>query len=458
MLYLFAKKAENLLITLLGVKAGMEKMNTTEKGDRLEDQVFAVFGTQISEDNFVFKRDCCKIHKKKGYYSKDREKEIIFDVSIEITFPGQKDYSILILIECKNYNHSVPVDDTEEFFAKIQQVSGANIKGIVVSTNSFQEGAFKFSKSKGIGLLRYFDKDNLEWVLTRSPSSIVSTSHSMTEWSSAYNGLRNQDYKSRYFDWYGYVCETYTISSNHFFSSLIRNGIDKNLAESLAEVEQGLATKQLSVPYREIHEIENICSSMLDEVGYQEGAAPLDALCSFLSERNNLMVERNVNLAKGVLGEITFSPNVIRIDDSQAASIPRVRFTLAHEIGHLLLGHSEYMDHESCHDEDIEIESPVTIGFKDVSRMEWQANYFASCLLLPSKQFTRQFLIEAVLNDLSDKGYGLLYVDQQRCNIDTYHKVTTPLMNRFEVSRSVVKLRLKKLGFLNEPENAPNVK
>ncbi|MGZ0076649.1 restriction endonuclease [Methylomonas sp. YC3] len=192
-------------------------MDTTKKGDKLEDQVFEVFESQIAEDCFFSKREFCKIFRKKGYYSKDREKNIIFDVSIEVTLPGQECYSLLFLIECKNYGHSVPVDDAEEFFTKIQQISGAGAKGIIVSTNSFQDGAFKFSRSKGIGLLRYFSKERLEWVLTRSPSSMASSSIASSERSNSYQALHDETFGSRYFDFYGCVNDTYTVSSNQFF-------------------------------------------------------------------------------------------------------------------------------------------------------------------------------------------------------------------------------------------------
>lgn len=148
-------------------------MNTTSKGNKLEDQVYDLFSKLISESGFFAKSDCCQIHRKKGYYSKDRKKEIVFDVSIEISMPGQSSYSVLMLIECKNYDHKVPVDDVEEFYAKSQQISPSNIKAVVVSTNAFQEGAFNFAHSKGMGLLRYYDSGKLDWVLTRSPSSIT---------------------------------------------------------------------------------------------------------------------------------------------------------------------------------------------------------------------------------------------------------------------------------------------
>ncbi|EKB1969398.1 hypothetical protein ACJO1Z_05845 [Vibrio parahaemolyticus] len=91
-------------------------MNTVRKGDELEAAIFEFFSTQIDHGQFWAHKDYCKIFTQKGYYSRDREKDIIFDVSIEIYLPGQETYSVLVLIECKNYNHRVPVDDIEEFY------------------------------------------------------------------------------------------------------------------------------------------------------------------------------------------------------------------------------------------------------------------------------------------------------------------------------------------------------
>ena len=79
---------------------------------------------------------------------------------------------MLCLIECKDYSRPVPVDDVEEFFAKVQQVAPAKAKAIVVSSNSFQSGALEFACSKGIGLLRMFPESEFKWVLHRSLSSV----------------------------------------------------------------------------------------------------------------------------------------------------------------------------------------------------------------------------------------------------------------------------------------------
>lgn len=430
-------------------------MNTTKKGDKLEDRAFVEFNNQIAEERFFSRREYCKIFQKKGYYSRDRKKDIIFDIAVEVTLPGQERYSLLFLIECKNYSHRVPVDDVEEFFAKIQQVSGANVKGIVMSTNSFQQGAFNFAKSKGIGLLRYFKEEELEWILARSPSNMVSTTYATSASSSAYKALWEEDYKSRYFDFYGFVDETYTVSSNQFFSSLSRVGTDSDILDSLAEIEQATRKTRLAVPYKKMEEIERVSSLILSEIGYRFGQVPLDKICEFLNEKFGLVIVRNINLDEGILGQISFGPDEIFIDDYQASTPERARFTLAHELGHFLLDHKEFIARETCHEEDIDLERSENMNLRDVKRMEWQANIFASYLLLPTEQFRNEFLKQATLHELFDRGYGLLYLDDQRCNIGTFCSITSSLMKNFQVSRSVVKIRLLKLGFLKESQDIP---
>lgn len=424
-------------------------MNTVIKGDSLEKQVFEVFERQIKDDSFYVKTDYCKIFQKKGYYSKDREKDIIFDVSIEVTLPGQSKYSLLILFECKNYNHSVPVDDLEEFFSKIQQISGANTKGIVVTTSSFQSGAVTFANSKGIGLLRYFHGDNLEWSLPRSPSAMAQNAWD-PEGLSIKKALLDENYQSRIFDLYGYVNGVYTVSSNKYFYSLIKLGQNSFDCDIFDKTHQGRLEPKVYVPYLEESYLDRIAGDILLDVQYQRGSVCLDDISELLNIRYGLVVDKLSRLAPGILGDISFSPNIIRIDSSQGLSSQMTRFTLAHEFGHLLLEHNKYMVHEVCHLDNVDLESPVTLGLKDINRMEWQANYFASCLLLPKDHFTLEFLDIAERYDLHDRGHGFIYLDDQRCNIEIFHKISSSLMKTFDVSKSVVQIRLSKLGYLRD--------
>jgi len=336
-------------------------MNTVKKGDRLEEKIFQLFDSEISNGRFFTQKEFCRIYAKKGYYSNDRKKDIIFDISIEIFLPDQDTYSMLVLIECKNYNHKVPVDDVEEFFMKTQQISGGNLKAIVVSNNAFQEGAFEFSRSKGIGLLRYYDKSNLDWVLTRSPSGLVTSNYGINERSNAYEGLHAELFESTYFDCYCFVEDQYSNSLKTFIFTLIKFGADRKLRKSFSAIEAADKKLPWLVTFKNASDIELLCDSILDEVGYKFGEVPLDKICQILNKKNNLEVKYNYPLKNGVLGRITFNPPEIHIDDRQCENAARLRFTLAHELGHLLLGHSKYMSGEQCHESAIDLDNPAEV-------------------------------------------------------------------------------------------------
>ena len=99
-------------------------MSSTAVGNKLESRIFDLLRTEILADRFFAKNECCRIFRKKGYYSKDRKKNIVFDISIEVSLPESPSYSLLVLVECKNYNHAVPGDDVEEFFAEFEAKHG----------------------------------------------------------------------------------------------------------------------------------------------------------------------------------------------------------------------------------------------------------------------------------------------------------------------------------------------
>jgi len=111
------------------------------------------------------------------------------------------------------------------------------------------------------------------------------------------------------------------------------------------------------------------------------------------------------------------------------------------------------MQGETCLESTLDSEQKIDVGLKDVMRMEWQANQFASHLLLPKEQLLQTFKSIAALNGISNRGFGVLYLDSQKCNQDAYYSVTSPLMTCYKVSRRVIKIRLKKIGFINEPRN-----
>jgi len=429
----------------------MTKINTTKKGDVFEREVFNFFKNEITSNRFYVKKEYCKIFSKKGYYSKDRSKDIIFDIAIEIYLPNQKEYSILIIIECKNYNHKVPVDDVEEFYQKVEQISGGNTKAIIVTSNAFQEGTFNFSHSKGIGLLRYRNQKDLDWVLPRSPSSIVSYKYAQTQKDSVYTNLRSEAYTNNFFDCNFFFNYQYTNSFSLFISTLIEYKITKSLKKSLLSIQTIFNEVKDLVKYIDNKMMEQLTSDILSKIDYKDGKVNLDKISTFLEENNNIKIFYNQNLNQGVLGEIDFVNNKICIDNKQCETLVRTRFTIAHEFAHYFLNHSKHMLGEKFYNkEENSLENPFGIGIKDVIRMEWQANQFASYLLLPLEKFLEDFSFYVKKYELKDKGFGFIYLDEQRCNREIFNKVSSPLMQKYKVSRSVIKIRLKKLGLLQE--------
>ena len=112
--------------------------------------------------------DSCKIFHRKGYYSRDRRSEIVTDISIELYLPGASTWSILWVWECKDYQTRIPVDDVEEFWAKLNQIGGANVKGGIVTSGVLQAGALNYAKSKGIAVVRLLPDNQITHILARS--------------------------------------------------------------------------------------------------------------------------------------------------------------------------------------------------------------------------------------------------------------------------------------------------
>lgn len=428
-------------------------MNTTLKGDALEIAVFNLLKSQIDADRFFARKDCCCIFRRKGYYSEKRKSNIVFDISIEIRFPGSTDYSVLILVECKNYAKSVPVDDVEEFSAKVEQVGEANTKGIFISNNALQASALRYCKSQGMGVARYFDGEELKWELRRAASASFA-GKSAADDMEAYTGLTLPDYKSSVFELYMQSPRGATNSLNTFFEGLVFHGLARN--NPLHRLPRPRAKRPDAVPYLQIADLEEIAYDALERIGADAdvGQVDLEQLCARHPAAKGLTLLRTA-VPPGAapnhpLARITFKPLVIELFEMLGSNFGRNRFTLAHEIGHLLLGHGKFLKSEwRDHADNDSIE-----GIRDdgtaLMRMEIQANYLASCLLMPRERFKKAFYEQLQIRGLQNKGFGSLFVDTQECNLNSYYGVTAKLMTQFGASRAAVTIRLTGMGLIND--------
>lgn len=118
--------------------------NTVSKGDKFESQVHDLLKKLLENEDFIVSGKKSRIFWKKGYYSQARKKDIVFDISIETYLENARDYSSLIIIECKDYEGTVPVNDVEEFGSKLNQVGEHNTIRNNFYQNCFSVGSVKF--------------------------------------------------------------------------------------------------------------------------------------------------------------------------------------------------------------------------------------------------------------------------------------------------------------------------
>jgi Zn-dependent peptidase ImmA (M78 family) len=432
-------------------------MNSTGIGNEFENKIYSYFKSLIDSGQFWANSQCCKLFRKKGYYSKDRGSSIVFDVSIEIYLPEAQEYSSCVIFECKNYSHSVPINDVEEFFAKVQQVCAANSKAVLVSNATFQKGTMAFAKSKGIGLFRYMDSSNYKWVLQRSFSARLHTfrtdSAILVEC-----GLSDPDFISEVFYLYFQSPLRLTNSVYDFLNDiLLEKGFTFNKVSQVVNQQNRLSSQ---VQYLEKGTLEELSTKVLNNIKYNSGKVDLELLCANEQKRCSLQVFfhvplRNHSQKKPVLGDINFNPLQINIYEQAEQIYGRERFTLAHELAHHFLQHGQYMERESCDEGDFILQQDALQAENDISRMEFQANYFAASLLMPAQDFSVQFCQILRYLGISDKGFGTLYVDNQPCNFHNFDLVISQLTQHYGVSKSAAKIRLEGLELLRDTRANP---
>ena len=134
----------------------------------------------------------------------------------------------------------------------------------------------------------------------------------------------------------------------------------------------------------------------------------------------------------------------------------KARFTLMHECAHHLL-HQPYFQQIAAAGERTAVAYSIQRGrdqglleekgpWTDDDRIEWQANYLASALLMPEKR------VSAVLEK---KGYKDAYFEQVMggySETTAYNQLINRLACAFRVSTTVVKIRLEKRGFERLPD------
>lgn len=396
-------------------------MNTTEKGDVFEGRAAKIIKDALDAGKLGIYANQCKVFAKKAYYSKDRESDIIFDLAIEVWPPGATNFTLLFLVECKNYSHRVPVNDVEEFHDKIRQVSGVNVKGIFITNNDFQEGAFRYARSKGMMLIQVDFNDTSEIILHRIQRGGIPGS---------------KDLSQKFESWE-------EVLENFFEVIFDEHSCVTGIEQLSTEVIEDRAAQ-----FREA----------MDKDSFKDGTRlPIDKLVAYLE--NNYGVKTDFQSSLGcdaygnpILGYYDRDKQIIFIDRS-VHNTERFLFTLCHEVGHVVL-HRELKVNQKVYNRFKDSDYNFMLGKHELKNsknwIEWQANQFSACLVLPAAALWVRVYAFQKANGI--RNAGRIYYDNQPVNRKDFYDLTMFLSAFFCVSYTSIKYRLHETGILTYNE------
>lgn len=182
---------------------------------------------------------------------------------------------------------------------------------------------------------------------------------------------------------------------------------------------------------------------------------PLNEFCLKLKNDHDTIIEfgKDLGYRRGqkVLGFFMPNPRSIYLDKSLLDDVRRP-FILAHEIGHLFL-HRKLILKRGEYEFEGDTEFDLATGKKQLmtSRdwIEWQANKFASCFLMPRATFIdalKQTQIELGLH----RNLGFVYVNPDKDSKKDYEDLKERLALIYNVNKTNIEIRLKDLELVKD--------
>lgn len=118
-------------------------------------------------------------------------------------------------------------------------------------------------------------------------------------------------------------------------------------------------------------------------------------------------------------------------------NIGRKHFTIAHELGHYFLQHQLHQNSIFCNNKDI-----LEQGHQS-NPIEREANYFASCLLMPEEKVRNTFL--KILENRSRKKIKDFLIVRNDASYGIWCGIRDELTKRYGVSEAALRYRLQQL-------------
>ncbi len=402
----------------------MTKINTTNIGDKFESKSLGIIKKVIENEQLGHMSKHLKIFSQKKYYSHQRKSHIKFDLTIEVWPPEASRYLLIYIIECKDYKKRVPVSKIEDFHSKIQQVSGVNAKGIFISNSPLQKGGLNIAESIGMMVIVGESAEDFKIILNKT----------------------NRDKKLLRIP---FIDKTFNIELIDEGVKLIEKIIDKAILSTLHE-----NTNDSDVSYGIDRlskiDIEQIAEKELNHINplVLSDAHPLNVrlLLDYIRDKLEVDIIYEDNESK-ILGSCDILNTEIFINNS-VRDTNRELFILAHELGHFIL-HQKLSIGQTSYDSFEDSEYNFRTNKYDLKNpknwIEWQANYFATSLVVPKVPLVAQMLI---IQESMNLHKGKIYVDDQIQNIRDFSELITRISTLFNVTKTTVIYKLKELNMI----------
>lgn len=393
-----------------------KKFNNQHKGDYFENLVFKKLKELIKNQDIPGVSRYNEIFLHKQYASKTAPDVMLNpDITIEVYSNSNKEtWSNLLVVECKNHGRKIDNSIYREFVGNLSDYPRSGVRGIMVSSAGFTQQVITLAQSDNIALVVLSEQSDWETIIWRKINSFeqhqfghkVLTGEASTSYPIVYSG-------------------------NSFVT----------VSDLLQECGIPMS-KALHIPFMEDNVICKKVEDILQNIKYLIKENFIDCCFSLIAPNYKFDF---VEMQEDCLGKCDFKEHVITINSS--LSKHRQNFTIAHELGHIAL-HSSIVENLFSI-EDRESDKNTIISKSIYGRMEYQANTFASYLLMPNIPFM------AEVNKLFKENWittGRLYHDYQPCNIRDCNVVVGALSSKFNVSQEAVIVRLKRANLYIEGE------
>jgi len=398
-------------------------MNTKKIGDEFESRGLEIINRVIQEEQLGHTAKFLKIIPQAPYYSQSRKKNVIFDLVIEVWPPAATRYTVIYIIECKNYQKRVPVEKIKSFLFDVNEIGFANAKGIFISNSPLQEAAYNLADSKGMMVIEGESAENYKIVLYKTNRNI----------SLPQIPFINETVNTDLID-----------SGVHLIEKLVDQKILGALQENISASNVSYGIDRLS---KEI--IEQTANAELNKMNPQILLQAYHISPKSFSEfiLRNYGIEI-INTNSELLGSYDFDSNTISIN-KDIINTPRELFVMAHEFGHFIL-HQRLHIGQQTYDRFNDSEYDFSTDRHKLNNarhwIEWQANYFASCFILPTVPF---FVKLKLIQQNIGKSIGRIYVDDEYQNQRDFNDIVSKLAYRFSVSKTTVIYKLNELDLIN---------